>query len=128
MESLIGGKSITASTGFSYVGVSITLPPGTWMITFCATFVLDKTGIIGEPLPTNIWWDLSISNTSNSLGKRVLSSSIGGAGNGMYAPVNAAYFVTHTTTTTYYMWGKPNNYRLTFSGEGYMWAMKVLPL
>lgn len=104
-------------------GARITLPPGRWLLYFNATYAN------GYNAPINIWWDLSTSNTTNTITGRTLSAA---APTNTFSPVSAAYNVAPTTTTTYYMWAfafSNANVNATgvtnYSGEGRIFAIPV---
>lgn len=106
-----------AGSSFRYMGVSITLKPGSWKINFNATYHNSSSKSL------TIWWDLSTSSTIDDRVDRVLSAS---GVPGTYCPVAGIYFVEHMVTTTYYVWSATNwelgSTTVAYSGEGRLWA------
>ncbi|NDW09611.1 hypothetical protein D0T56_08115 [Dysgonomonas sp. 520] len=113
------GKGLSAGAT-EYVGVSITLPAGTWQISYNATFT------ISNPTPASLLWSLSKSgttlNAANTVGQ-VMSGSV--PTNGYHSPVAGVFLVTHTTTTNYYVWVKNLGGTAFYTGEGQMWALPI---
>ncbi|NDW10817.1 hypothetical protein [Dysgonomonas sp. 520] len=107
------GLQLIGGIGFQYVGVNITLPAGNWQVIMTSAFRNNSE------ISVSIWWDLSTSATSCDRVGRILSNN---AVPGTDAYVMASYFVTPTTTTTYYLWGNAVR-TLTYSGLGRIWAI-----
>ncbi|NDW09609.1 hypothetical protein D0T56_08105 [Dysgonomonas sp. 520] len=105
-----------------YMGISITLPAGTWQVTFICTHLNPST----NTRRSTIWWDLARGGggTSHNLdGGRVLSTA---AIPGGHMSTTATYFVSHKTTTTYYIWaGNNSGQNNTYFGHAAMWAIPV---
>ncbi|NDW09610.1 hypothetical protein [Dysgonomonas sp. 520] len=115
---MLSNHDIVGST-FRYTGASITLPPGNWQVNLNATYLNENTTSVA------LWWDLCPSATTHSYFGRALSYT---APPSSHAPVSAVYFVSHTVTTTYYLWVRAQ-YTLAvpmkYTGEGRMWAMQI---
>ncbi|NDW10816.1 hypothetical protein [Dysgonomonas sp. 520] len=121
VHSILTGTSITKNP--TYMGVSITLPAGSWQITFIATY-----RNLTVPY-ASILWDLSTSSVS-IVRDDVVHNRRGMSGSGFiytYLPTSVVYFVNLSTTTTYYMWARSTQLDATqslpYSGEGRMWAI-----
>lgn len=104
----------------SNMGAYITLPEGNWQVNLTATFVNNNSS------GCNITWDLSTSQTVDDRIGRVLSAFSPAR---TYSVTTANYFVSHTTTTTYYVWAFADNLpaglSLEYSGEVKLWALQI---
>ena len=102
-----------SSSGTTYVGRSVTLPPGSYMIVWNCTYYTSQfcTAV----------WDLSDSTTYNLNGGRSLTSS----GNG-YLAGTFIYLVNTTVTKTYYMFGSLfGGSTASYSGEARLFAVPI---
>lgn len=88
-----------------YKGISITLPPGFWQISFSASYLNNipvATSMIGASRAVNCFFDLSTSDvTNNRVGGRLVSTP---AKRGANMTSAGYYLVNIATSTTYYLW------------------------
>lgn len=97
----------------SYSGISITIPEGTWQVMFQVTCRAEN----------NIFWDLCESSVSYSLSdtynRRAISSGRDPVS------VTAIYFVTNTSSKTYYIWGTTRAGTASYLASGTLWALPI---
>lgn len=123
---ILGNHPMTDN--IQYSGVNITLPAGSWQITFNGTYINTSKSTI------NVIWDLCSSTTVyNRVGRAYASCATGdqtplGTSRYTHSTVVAVYFVTPTVTTTYGMWCSAPGLgieTIVYSGEGRMWAIPI---
>ncbi len=120
-----GDNNISNSANWTYSGVRITLPAGSWMIYFYSIYNNNNSSNF------TIWWDLCTTSTwvvANRIG-RVLSYFSPTTG---LSPTYASYAVSPTATTTYYVIGFAGgggglsaNLTFTYNSGARIWAIPV---